>query len=110
MDKPTGVLWFDDDKKKDWRQKVREAAARHQSRLWLPPDTCYVNPGTVQADAVSLNEPAFVGTVDGIQVYACHDTLPHHFFVFRSSQALVTNGAEPGAQNVTKEAQQLTLL
>jgi hypothetical protein len=38
-----GLLWFDDDPRRELVSKVEEAARRYQSRFGVVPDTCYVN-------------------------------------------------------------------
>lgn len=80
--KYTGLLWFDDDPKRDWRDKVRAAAKRHQERFWLVATTCHVNPADVEATKIDLNHSTYVGKVDDIDVYASTNTLLHHFFIY----------------------------
>jgi hypothetical protein len=94
-----GLLWFDDDPKRDWRQKVQNAAQRHQEKFWVTADVCYVNPVTVGA-AVE----GFVESVDGVDVYTRSNVLPNHFFIGRRKQ---DEGSTPVAATATT---QLTLL
>ena len=43
-----GLLWFDNDPKKHWRQKVRDAAARYKNKKWLTANLCHVCPKDVE--------------------------------------------------------------
>lgn len=79
---PIGLLWYDNDPKKDLAQKVVEAAASYQAKFFLKPNRCYVNPKTVNPDKTVLDDGGFVTEVEGIQVYRHNGTLIHHFFVF----------------------------
>lgn len=76
-----GLLWFDDDKEKPWQQKVKDAAARLQSKKWVKANRANVNykdAGVV----LGLNEEQYLDTIDGIAVYATYNTLRDHIFVY----------------------------
>lgn len=105
MYKFAGLLWYDADPKKDWQQKVREAAQRFQEKKWLKANMCHINPETVALDKINLNGASFVGVVDGVEVYATMNTLKDHFFVYHVSRAADT----PEPQNAPAP-EQLTLL
>jgi hypothetical protein len=80
MNNLAGLLWFDNDPKKDWRQKVREAAQRYQQKTWLAANLCHINPGTVGL-SLGLNDQKLIEVIDGIEVYASRDTQPNHFWI-----------------------------
>ena len=51
----TGLLWFDDDPRKDLVEKVLRAAAHYERKYGQAPDLCFVHPsalGTATASAV----------------------------------------------------------
>jgi hypothetical protein len=99
-----GLLWFDNDSKKTWQQRVKEGAERYQQRFFLRATICRVNGKTINPKLVIFDSGAFVGEVEGIQVYMDEATLPNHFYLYR-------DGAAP-AQPVTQPAEaaaQLTL-
>lgn len=75
-----GLLWFDNDPKKHWRQKVRDAAARYKNKKWLTANLCHVCPKDVGVE-VGLQEQLFIEVLDGIEVYATSNTQPDNFWV-----------------------------
>lgn len=98
-----GLLWFDNDQKKTWQQRVKEAAERYQQKFFIKANRCYVNGKTVNPKLVIFDSGAFVEEIDGIQVYLSDTTLINHFFVFHK-------GENPQPQAVTQPAEvQLTL-
>jgi hypothetical protein len=79
-----GLLWFDNDPQKDWRQKVRDAAQAHLNKFWIKANVCYINPAAVQPEqdqVIDLREEFFVEEMDGIEVYTRRNTLRHHFYI-----------------------------
>lgn len=95
--KYTGLLWFDDDPKREWRDKVRAAAKRHLEKFWLAANTCHVNPYDIEADKINLNGASYVGKVDDIDVYASTNTLKDHFFVYHIPRAGSTASSDEPA-------------
>ncbi len=67
-----GLLWYDDDPKRPWLQKVDDAARRYYEKFGIRPDTCYVNPETVPG------EQALHGQVRIVQANVI---LPNHFWL-----------------------------
>jgi hypothetical protein len=39
-----GLLWLDDDPKRNWGQKVEHAARRYREKFGHPPTVCSVHP------------------------------------------------------------------
>jgi hypothetical protein len=101
--KLAGLLWFDNDPHKEWRQKLREAAQRYQQKFWFTANLGHISPKEVGLN-LGLNDQQYVETIDGIEVYASTYTQPHHFWVTR----VVTPDPE-NAKNTPESATQLTL-
>ena len=100
---PEGLLWFDNDKKRDWRQKVRDAVEAYKAKFWISPDVCYINPNTIEQDKIRLYDH-YVETVDGIIVIGRHDVLPGHFFVVsRQRQRVLKKQHKPPVEEYKQE-------
>jgi len=67
-----GLLWFDDDAKRPFSQKVELASQRYLQKFGVKPDTCYVNPETL---------PSNDSTVNGIRIVPTQFILPNHYWV-----------------------------
>jgi len=80
-----GLLWFDDDPKKEVSLKVKEAAERYFEKFGRWPNVCYVSPVTLplSRDFV-VTESAHL---DGLRVLPSHLVLPDHFWVGESHQS-----------------------
>lgn len=73
----TGLLWFDDNPKVPFANKVESAARRYRERFGRSPDVCYVHPET-RAGATAM--PAHVRVVTSSAVR------PNHFWIGVKSQ------------------------
>ncbi len=93
-DQVTGLLWQETDPNKDWRQVVKQAAQRHQERLFLYPNSCYVNGKTINPKLVIFNVGAFVEEVEGVKVFLHDGYLPGYFFLFHDGRGTVTELAQ----------------
>jgi hypothetical protein len=83
-----GLLCFDNNPKIDWRDKVRDAAQRFQSRFGVMPDLCHLNAATCYSPDAPLEGDSLVEAVDGIEVYTRLDIPRNHFFVAGRNQRL----------------------
>lgn len=72
----TGLLWFDDDPRRDLAAKVAEAAQRYQQKFGVVPDTCYVNPRAVDGGERTLSWQG-----RPLRVVPSGHILAHHFWV-----------------------------
>lgn len=72
----TGLLWFDDDPRRELALKVTEAAQRYQQKFGVAPDTCYVNPR-----AVNGQEQVLLWQGRPLRVVPSGRILAHHFWV-----------------------------
>ena len=82
-----GLLCFDNNPNRDWRDKVRDAAQRFQARFGMMPDLCQLHLTTFQADDSSAGEGQSVA-VDDIEIYPRPDIPRHYFFVAGRRQRL----------------------
>lgn len=102
MSKTSGLLWFDNDQKKTWQQRVKEAAERYRQKFFIRPNRCYVHGKTVNPKLVIFDSGAFVTELDGIQVYLNDATIPNHFYLFHQ-------GIDPQPQAATQPAEEIQL-
>ncbi|MGB5931710.1 MAG: hypothetical protein WBH57_01405 [Anaerolineae bacterium] len=70
-----GLLWFDDDPKKELSLKVKEAAERYFEKFGRRPNLCYVSPATLPLQGIHL---------DGLRILSSPLVLPDHFWVGES--------------------------
>ncbi len=95
-----GLLWFDDDPKKEVSLKVKEAAGRYFEKFGQRPNLCYVSPATlplprdplgtegVHLDPSDGEHPQDVN--HGLRVLSSPLILPDHFWVGESHQSKET--------------------
>lgn len=67
-----GLLWFDDNPKVQFANKVENAVRRYREKFGRAPDVCYVHPRTL---AGVMNMP------NDVQVIALGSVRPDHFWV-----------------------------
>ena len=88
-----GLLWFDNDPKRDWRQKVIEAGERYRKKLWLQANLCLVN-APQRGLYLGLSEKSlFVETINGIDVYAVNHILPDNYWATRKEDKPAVSAA-----------------
>jgi len=79
-----GLLWFDDDPKKEVSLKVKEAAERYFEKFGRRPNLCYVSLGTLPIEGVHLDPSDGEHPQDvnhGLRVLSSPLVLPDHFLV-----------------------------
>lgn len=67
-----GLLWFDDDARRDLETKVARAAEHYRQKYGRAPELCFVHPSLLQGARVRTN---------GLQVHPSKSVLPHHFWL-----------------------------
>lgn len=67
-----GLLWFDNDPKRNLADKISRAAGRYQVRFGRKPTMCYLNIADLETN---------VEEVDGIYLRPASDVRPHHFWI-----------------------------
>jgi len=73
-----GLLWFDDDPKKEVSRKAKEAAERYWEKFGRRPNLCYVSLGTLPIEGLHL---------DSLRLLPSPLVLPDHFWVGESHQS-----------------------
>ncbi|MFQ6002103.1 MAG: hypothetical protein ACE5LG_10640 [Anaerolineae bacterium] len=91
-----GLLWFDDDPKKEVSLKIREAAERYFEKLGRQPNLCYVNPATLPLPRDSAETEGI--HLDGLRVLSSPLVLPDHFWVGESHRPKETEEKAPQSQ------------
>ncbi len=78
-----GLLWFDDDPKRDLKQKVGSAARRYAEKFGRQPTVCYVHPSMLNglgsdngASAISLD----IGGLS-LRIIPRRSVLRHHLWL-----------------------------
>lgn len=66
-----GLMWFDNDPKKDFSLKVAEAARRYYEKFGRLPTICLVNPGCAAGET----------HVQSIVIKPSKSVMPHHFWI-----------------------------
>lgn len=67
-----GWMWFDDEPGRTLEEKVERAAQKYKEKFGHKPTLCYVNAACLGRDKLKLN---------GIQIIAARNILPHHFWL-----------------------------
>ncbi len=77
-----GLLWFDDDPKRDLKQKVGDAARRYTEKFGRQPTICYVHPSMLNglADGGTSAIPLEVGGLH-LRVVPRRTVLRHHLLL-----------------------------
>jgi hypothetical protein len=68
----TGMLWFDNDPRLDFMEKINRATEYYQKKYGQKPDLCFVNPA-MKFDPSPKNA--------GIDVQTDHMIMPDHFWL-----------------------------
>ncbi|MCS7179605.1 MAG: hypothetical protein RML46_12685 [Anaerolineae bacterium] len=77
-----GLLWFDDDPRRDLEEKVGNAARRYMEKFGRPPTVCYVHPSMV-GHLISPDNGHLVLKVEGrdVCVVPRRSVLRDHFWL-----------------------------
>jgi hypothetical protein len=69
-----GLLWFDNDPRRDLKAKVLRAAAHYRQKHGEEADVCFVHPSMLEENGASID-------VEGVHIAALPSVLRHHFWV-----------------------------
>ena len=69
-----GLLWFDNDAKRDLKEKITRAAKRYREKHGIAPDVCYVHKS-------ALGDNGHTAQVGQIQVETLPSVLLHHLWI-----------------------------
>jgi hypothetical protein len=67
-----GMLWFDNDPKRDMTVKIQEAAEFYTKKYGQAPNVCFVHPSMIPGDSLQAGK---------IQVRPTRSVMPHHFWI-----------------------------
>ncbi|HID86222.1 MAG TPA: hypothetical protein EYP55_02460 [Anaerolineae bacterium] len=95
MEMKVGLLWYDDDPKRPFAEKIEAAARRYREKFGVRPNTCYVNPASLPEvanvrrptvrEVEGPETPASVregnGRLRQIKVVTTPIILPNHFWL-----------------------------
>ena len=96
----SGLVWFDDDPRKDTGKKIGEAAERYMLRFGVAPTVCRVHcPAQAsgipaQAPALSLTAPS---PAEPLAVLPDRRVRPHHFWLGQAELDPAGTGAADSA-------------
>jgi hypothetical protein len=71
-----GLLWFDNDSRRDLEAKVLRAAAHYQKKHGEKPNVCFVHPTMLSGNGNGSSLHA-----DGVEIRAGRSILPDHFWI-----------------------------
>jgi hypothetical protein len=74
----TGLLWYDNDPRRELAVKVEEAAQRYREKFGSTPNTCYVNQAELNGQSAAI---AVAGMPGALRVLPARNILPHHFWI-----------------------------
>jgi hypothetical protein len=72
----TGLLWFDDDPRKQLEDKVKRAVAHYERKYGQSPTLCFVHPS-----AFDGNGQRGVKKASGVEIRSGRSVLPDHFWL-----------------------------
>ena len=82
-----GLLWFDNNAKRDLTEKIIRAAKRYRQKFGIPPDTCYVHKSALSdLSAVAQAGNDKTARVGQIQVMTSQLVLPHYLWIGQQEQ------------------------
>ncbi|MFQ6100580.1 MAG: hypothetical protein ACE5OS_05020 [Anaerolineae bacterium] len=72
----TGLLWFDDDPRRELKEKVLRAAVHYERKYGQKPNLCFVHPSTFNGNG----KRRFV-KAGGVEIRPGRSVLPDHFWL-----------------------------
>jgi len=67
-----GLLWYDNDPKKNLAQRIEEAISRYEEKFGKKPNTCYIHPADLGGHDVARK---------GMRIVAASNILKNHLWV-----------------------------
>ena len=72
----SGLLWFDDDPRRQLEEKVQRAAAHYERKYGQAPNMCFVHPSAFDGNGKRPSKKA-----GGVEIRPGRSVLPHHFWI-----------------------------
>jgi len=76
----TGLLWFDDDPRRQLEEKVRRAATYYERKYGQSPTLCFVHPSVFNGNGNGKGNGK-KSKADGVEIRAGRAVLPDHFWL-----------------------------
>lgn len=82
----TGLLWFDDDPRKQLEEKVQRAAMHYERKHGQPPTLCFVHPSAFNGNGKRGKQDDRCGRrgvkkAGGVEIRPGRSVLPDHFWL-----------------------------
>ena len=74
----TGLLWFDDDPRKQLEEKVQRAATHYEHKYGRAPTLCFVHPSVLDGNGNGKRGSVKAG---GVEIRIGRSVLPNHFWL-----------------------------
>ena len=78
-----GLLWYDNDPRASWEEKVKRAMSRYREKFGREPTTCFVNPATLADNAGAEGPLHLTLGKTTVRILPARNILLHHFWVGR---------------------------
>ncbi len=75
----TGLLWFDDDPRKQLEEKVQRAVMHYERKYGRAPTLCFVHSNVF--DGNGNGKQSGVKKVGGVEIRVGRSVLPNHFWL-----------------------------
>jgi len=76
----TGLLWFDDDPRKQLEEKVLRAARHYERKYGQVPNLCFVHPSAFDGNGKGNGNGA-VAKAGDVEIRSGRSVLPDHFWL-----------------------------
>jgi hypothetical protein len=77
----TGLLWFDDDPRKELEEKVLRAAAHYERKYGQAPNLCFVHPSAFNGNGNGKHGKSDVVKAGEVEIRPGRSVLQHHFWL-----------------------------
>jgi hypothetical protein len=82
-----GMLWFDNDKKSDYEEKIERAAKYYREKYGQIPNLCFIHPSMIpnqeiqKVNSSTLPKSSSLLKSKGVEIRTSKTMLPHHFWI-----------------------------
>jgi len=76
----TGLLWFDDDPRRQLEEKVTRAATHYERKYGRPPTLCFVHPSALNGNGKHPKQ-SDVRRAGRVEIRSGRSVLPDHFWL-----------------------------
>jgi hypothetical protein len=95
----TGLLWFDDDPRKELEEKVLRAAAHYERKYGQAPELCFVHPSAFDGNgngkhAKKRGKKGDVVKAGEVEIRPGRSVLQHHFWLGMAEEKSQVSGCK----------------